>query len=210
VNIYSSFIRLADLPAGFLAAHNQLLNTSERLHAETIVDWIQRSEWCIGRILMRLLVGSARNVSVSDITIHTQSNGLMVAETPNGRVNVSHARIPGHWVGAVSADWPVGIDIVQARDFPVDVNGVQRGAKEWAGLEALAKVTQMGLAWALTAACYPVDGLVTTPSGEHYRALDIPISDPEILVTMLVAADANIEIVAVDLLSNAEMSILLK
>lgn len=168
-----------------------------------ITDWVQRSEWCIGRILMRLLVSSACNVSLLDITIHTQSNGQMVAEIPNGRVYVSHARIPGHWVGAVSADWPVGIDVVQTRDFPVDINGMQRCAKEWAGLEALAKVTQMGLAWALTAACYPVDGLVTTPSGEHFRALDFPISDPEILVTMLVAADADIDIVALDLSSKA-------
>jgi hypothetical protein len=159
---------------------------------------------------MRLLVGIARNVPVSDVTIHTQSNGQMVAETPSGRVNVSHARIPGHWVGAVSANWPVGIDIVQARDFPVDVNGVQRGAKEWAGLEAMAKVTQMGLAWALTAACYPVDGLMTTPSGEHYRALDIPTNDPDILVTMLVAADADVDIVALDLRSKATMLILPK
>jgi hypothetical protein len=51
---------------------------------------------------------------------------------------------------------------------------------------------------------------MTTPSGEHYRALDIPTNDPEILVTMLVAADADVDIVALDLRSKATMLILPK
>jgi len=36
-------------------------------------------------------------------------------------------------------------------------------------LEALAKVTQRGLDWALSATCYPVDGLVTAPNGETFQ-----------------------------------------
>ena len=171
MTIYTSSVQLTDLPDGIFELNSNILTDQERSYAGAITDWLQQSEWRCGRILLRYLVATAYDVPVSGITIHSLSSGQLVAETPIGQVNVSHSRIPGVWAGATSRAFPIGLDLVDVADFPVDVNGAAVSADAWATLEALAKVTQRGLDWALSANCYPVDGLVTVPSGERYRTV---------------------------------------
>lgn len=174
MTIHTGFVQLAALPDGFLDHHCPLLSKQEMTFSDGIADWIQQSEWRCGRILLRYLVAAAYDVPISDITIHSLSSGQLVAETPNGQVNVSHSRIPGMWAGATARRFPIALDLVDVRAFPVDIGGDAIDADTWATLEALAKVTTRGLDWALSAACYPVDGLVTAPGGERYRVTFVP------------------------------------
>ena len=169
MTVYTAFVQLSDLPDGFLELNSNILTEQERIYAAAITDWLQQSEWRCGRILLRYLVANAYDVPVSDITIHSLSSGQLVAESPIGRVNVSHSRIPGVWAGATARTIPIGLDLVDVSAFPVDFGGETLDADTWATLEALAKVTQRGLDWALSATCYPVDGLVTAPNGETFQ-----------------------------------------
>ncbi|MFZ4782885.1 MAG: hypothetical protein ACOYLC_11290, partial [Armatimonadaceae bacterium] len=137
MTIYTGFVQLTDLPDGFLDVSRNILTEHERIHAATITDWLQQSEWRCGRILLRYLVATAYDVPVSGITIHSLSSGQMVAETPIGQVNVSHSRIPGVWAGATARAFPIGLDLVDVSAFPVDIDGDAISADTWATLEAL-------------------------------------------------------------------------
>jgi len=202
MTIYTGFVLLTDLPDGFLELNSNILTEQERIYAGAMTDWLQQSEWRCGRILLRYLITLAYDVPVSDITIHSLSSGQLVAETPAGQVYVSHARIPGVWVGATAEAHPVGIDLVKVSDFPVDIDGVERSAEAWAGLEALAKLTANGLAWALTAACYPVGGLITTPDGNRFRANNVEGIPEHFHATLLTSAGQEPNVVAVDIFAN--------
>jgi hypothetical protein len=126
----------------------------------------------------------------------------MVAETLVGQVRVSHARIPGVWVGATTLTQAIGVDLVNVADFPVDVNGVERSAEDWALLEALAKLTAKGLAWALSADCYPVNGLLTAPDGDAYRLVSLPNLPLDVRAVLLGPADLNWDVSVIDIISN--------
>jgi hypothetical protein len=202
MTIYTGFVQLTDLPDGFLEQNSIILTEQERIYSGAMTDWLQRSEWRCGRILLRHLITSAYDVPVSDITIHSLSSGQLVAETPAGQVYFSHARIPGVWVGATTDTYPIGVDLVNVSDFPVDIDGAERSAEDWAGVEALAKLTSKGLAWALTTACYPVDSLITTPDGNRFRTVNIEGTPEHIHATLLTRAEKVPNVVAVDLLAN--------
>jgi hypothetical protein len=126
----------------------------------------------------------------------------MVAETLAGQVRVSHARIPGMWVGATTHTQAIGVDLVNVADFPVDVNGAERSAEDWALLEALAKLTTKGLAWALSADCYPVNGLLTAPDGDAYRVASLPNLPPDVRAVLLGPADLKWDVRVIDIISN--------
>ena len=200
MSIYTSSVQLSDLPDGFLELNSNILTEQERLYAAAITDWLQQSEWRCGRILLRYLVATAYDVPVSGITIHSLSIGQLVAETPIGQVNVSHSRIPGVWAGATARTIPIGLDLVDVADFPVDVNGAAISADAWATLEALAKVTQRGLNWALSAACYPVDGLVTAPSGERYRKAFLKNLPTDVRGVVLGPAELSWDVMDIDII----------
>jgi len=202
MTIYTGFVQLTDLPDGFLELNSNILTEQERIYSGAMTDWLQQSEWRCGRILLRYLVGDAYAVQRESIVIHTLSSGQMVAETPAGQVYVSHARIPGVWVGATTDAYPIGVDLVNKDDFPVDIDGNKRSAEDWARVEALAKLTSKGLAWALTTACYPMDGLITTPDGNRFRAVNIDGTPDHIHATLLTTAEKVPNVVAVDLLAN--------
>ena len=199
MTIYTSSVQLSELPDGFLELNSNILTEQERLYAAAITDWLQQSEWRCGRILLRYLVATAYDVPVSGITIHSLSSGQLVAETPIGQVNVSHSRIPGMWAGATSRASPIGLDLVDVADFPVDVNGDAISADTWATVEALAKVTQRGLDWALSAACYPVDGLLTAPSGERYRAAFLQNVPADVRAVVLFPVEHTCDVKEVDI-----------
>lgn len=198
MTIYTSYVHLTDLPDGFLELNRNILTEQERSYAAAITDWLQQSEWRCGRILLRYLVATAYDVPVSGITIHSLSSGQLVAETPIGQVNVSHSRIPGVWAGATSRASPIGLDLVDVADFPVNVNGAAVSADAWATLEALAKVTQRGLDWALSAACYPVDGLLTAPSGERYRTAYLQNLPADVRAVVLFPVEHTCDVKDVD------------
>ena len=200
MSIYTSSVQLSELPDGFLELNRNILTEQERLYAAAITDWLQQSEWRCGRILLRYLVATAYDVPVSDITIHSLSSGQLVAETPIGQVNVSHSRIPGVWAGATSRASPIGLDLVDVADFPVDVNGAAVSADAWATLEALAKVTQRGLDWALSAACYPVDGLLTAPSGDSYRTAFLQNLPADVRGVVLGPAELSWDVMDIDII----------
>jgi len=202
MTIYTSFVQLSDLPDGFLELNNNILTEQERIYAGAITDWLQQSEWRCGRILLRYLVASAYDVPISGITIHCLSSGQLVAETPIGQVNVSHSRIPGVWAGATARAFPIGLDLVDVADFPVDVNGDAISADTWATVEALAKVTQRGLDWALSANCYPVDGLLTAPSGERYRAAFLQGLPIDVRGIVLVPVEHTCDVKEVDIIGE--------
>ena len=202
MTIYTGFVQLTDLPDGFLELNSNILTEQERSYAGAMTNWLQQSEWRCGRILLRYLITTAYDVPVSDIRIHSLSSGQLVAEMPAGQVYVSHARIPGVWVGATSDAYPVGVDLVNRADFPVDIDGKERSAEDWAGVEALAKLTSKGLAWALTAACYPVDGFISSPDGNRFRPVSIDGTPEHIHATLLTTAEKVPNVVAVDLLAN--------
>ncbi len=199
MTVYTSFVQLSDLPDGFLELNSNILTEQERIYAAAITDWLQQSEWRCGRILLRYLVANAYDVPISDITIHSLSSGQLVAETPNGQVNVSHSRIPGMWAGATARAFPIGLDLVDVADFPVDVNGDAISADTWATLEAIAKVTQRGLDWALSAACYPVDGLVTAPNGETFQVTLLRDLPPAVRGVVLGPADSALNTESINL-----------
>lgn len=202
MTVYTSFVQLAELPDGFLDQHCPLLSEQEMTFSGGIKDWIQQSEWRCGRILLRYLVATAYDVPISDITIHSLSSGQLVAETPIGQVNVSHSRIPGMWAGATARTFPIGLDLVDVRAFPVDIVGDAIDADTWAALEALAKVTQRGLDWALSAACYPVDGLLTAPSGERYRTAILQNLPKDIRGVVLVPMEHTCVVKFVDIITK--------
>ena len=202
MTIYTSSVQLTDLPDGFLELNRNILTEQERSYAAAITDWLQQSEWRCGRILLRYLVATAYDVPVSGITIHSLSSGQLVAETPIGQVNVSHSRIPGVWAGATSRAFPIGLDLVDVADFPVDVNGAAVSAGGWATVEALAKVTQRGLDWALSAACYPVDGLLTAPSGDSYRTTFIQNLSADVRGLVLGPAELSWGVMDIDIISE--------
>ena len=199
MTIYTSFVQLSDLPDGFLELNSNILTDQESGYAAAITDWLQQSEWRCGRILLRYLVATAYDVPVSGITIHSLSSGQLVAETPIGQVNVSHSRIPGVWAGATSRASPIGLDLVDVADFPVDVNGAAVSADAWATVEALAKVTQRGLDWALSATCYPVDGLLTAPSGEPYRTAFLQNLPVDVRAVVLFPVEHTCDVKDVDI-----------
>ena len=199
MTIYTSYVQLTDLPDGFLELNSNILTEQERFYAAAITDWLQQSEWRCGRILLRYLVATAYDVPISDITIHSLSSGQLVAETPIGQVNVSHSRIPGVWAGASARAFPIGLDLVDVTDFPVDVNGDAISADTWATLEALAKVTQRGLDWALTATCYPVEGLLTATSGERYRTAFLNNLPIDVRGVVLVPGEHTCDVDEVDI-----------
>lgn len=199
MTIYTSSVQLTDLPDGFLELNSNILTEQERSYAAAITDWLQQNEWRCGRILLRYLVAAVYDVPVSGITIHSLSSGQLVAETPIGQVNVSHSRIPGVWAGATSRAFPIGLDLVDVADFPVDVNGAAVSAGGWATVEALAKVTQRGLDWALSAACYPVDGLLTAPSGERYRTAFLQNLPADIRAVVLFPVEHTCDVKDVDI-----------
>jgi len=199
MTVYTSFVQLAELPDGFLDQHCPLLSEQEMTFSGGIKDWIQQSEWRCGRILLRYLVATAYDVPISDITIHSLSSGQLVAETPIGQVNVSHSRIPGMWVGATARTFPIGLDLVDVRAFPVDIVGDAIDADTWAALEALAKVTQRGLDWALSATCYPVDGLVTAPNGETFQVTLLRDLPPAVRGVVLGPADSALNTETINL-----------
>ncbi|MFY8052791.1 MAG: 4'-phosphopantetheinyl transferase family protein, partial [Armatimonadaceae bacterium] len=188
--VYTAFVQLSHLPDGFLELNSNILTEQERSYAAAITDWLQQSEWRCGRILLRYLVATAYDVPISAITIHSLSSGQLVAETPNGQVNVSHSRIPGVWAGATARTIPIGLDLVDVSAFPVDFGGETLDADTWATLEALAKVTQRGLDWALSATCYPVDGLVTAPNGETFQVTLLRDLPPAVRGVVLGPADS--------------------
>ena len=199
MTIYTGSVHLTDLPDGFLELNRNILTEQERSYAAAITDWLQQSEWRCGRILLRYLVATAYDVPVSGITIHSLSSGQLVAETPIGQVNVSHSRIPGVWAGATSRAFPIGVDLVDVADFPVDMNGAAVSADAWATLEALAKVTQRGLDWALSAACYPVDGLLTDPSGDRYRTAFLQNLPADVRAVVLFPVEHTCDVKEVDI-----------
>ena len=202
MTIYTSSVQLTDLPDGFLELNRNILTEQERSYAAAITDWLQQSEWRCGRILLRYLVATAYDVPVSGITIHSLSSGQLVAETPIGQVNVSHSRIPGVWAGATSRASPIGLDLVDVADFPVDVNGAAVSADAWATLEALAKVTQRGLDWALSANCYPVEGLLTAPSGERYRTAFLQNLPTDVRAMVLFPVEHTCDVKEVDIIGE--------
>jgi hypothetical protein len=202
MTIYTSSVQLTDLPDGFLELNSNILTEQERIYAAAITDWLQQSEWRCGRILLRYLVASAYDVPISGITIHCLSSGQLVAETPIGQVNVSHSRIPGVWAGATARAFPIGLDLVDVRAFPVDIDGAAVSADAWATLEALAKVTQRGLDWALSANCYPVDGLLTAPSGERYRAAYLQNLPRNVRGVVLVPVEHTCDVNEVDIIGR--------
>ncbi len=199
MTIYTGFVPLADLPQGFVREFSELLTAQEVMFSAQMTDWVQQSEWRCGRILLRYLVAIAYDVPVSGITIHSLSSGQLVAETSIGQVNVSHSRIPGVWAGATSRASPIGLDLVDVADFPVDVNGDAISADTWATLEALAKVTQRGLDWALSANCYPVDGLLTAPSGERYRTAFLQNLPVDVRAVVLFPVEHTCDVKDVDI-----------
>jgi hypothetical protein len=199
MTIYTSSVQLTDLPDGFLELSGNILTEQERSYAAAITDWLQQSEWRCGRILLRCLVATAYDVPISGITIHSLSSGQLVAETPIGQVNVSHSRIPGVWAGATARAFPIGLDLVDGSAFPVDIDGAAVSADAWATVEALAKVTQRGLDWALSATCYPVDGLLTAPSGERYRAAYLQNLPRDVRGVVLVSVEHTCDVNEVDI-----------
>ena len=202
MTIYTGFVQLTDLPDGFLELNRNILTEQERSYAGAITDWLQQSEWRCGRILLRYLVATAYDVPISGITIHSLSNGQLVAETPIGQVNVSHSRIPGVWAGATARAFPIGLDLVDVSAFPVDIDGDAISAYTWATVEALAKVTQRGLDWALSAACYPVEGLLTAPSGERYRTAFLQNLPADIRGVVLGPAELSWDVMDIDIISK--------
>ena len=202
MTVYTAFVQLSDLPDGFLELNSNILTEQERIYAAAITDWLQQSEWRCGRILLRYLVATAYDVPISDITIHSLSSGQLVAETPIGRVNLSHSRIPGMWAGATARAFPIGLDLVDISAFPVDVIGDAIDADTWAALEALAKVTQRGLDWALSANCYPVDGLLTAPSGERFRTVFLQNLPMDVRGVVLVPAELSLDVRNIDIMSD--------
>ena len=200
--IYTSYVQLSDLPDGFLELNSNILTDQERSYAGAITDWLQQSEWRCGRILLRYLVATAYDVPVSCITIHSLSSGQLVAETPIGQVNVSHSRIPGVWAGATARASPIGLDLVDVSAFPVDIDGAAVSADTWATLEALAKVTQRGLDWVLSAACYPVDGLLTAPSGDSYRTAFLQNLPADIRAVVVVPVEHTCDVKDVDIVAK--------
>lgn len=202
MTVYTAFVQLAELPNGFLELNGNVLTEQERIYAAAITDWLQQSEWRCGRILLRYLVATAYDVPISDITIHSLSSGQLVAETPIGRVNLSHSRIPGMWAGATARAFPIGLDLVDISAFPVDVIGDAIDADTWAALEALAKVTQRGLDWALSANCYPVDGLLTAPSGERFRTVFLQGLPIDVCCVVLVPAELSLDVRNIDIMSD--------
>ena len=199
MTIYTSYVQLTDLPDGFLELNSNILTDQERSYAAAITDWLQQSEWRCGRILLRYLVATAYDVPVSGITIHSLSSGQLVAETPIGQVNVSHSRIPGVWAGATARAFSIGLDLVDVSAFPVDIDGDAISADTWATVEALAKVTQRGVDWALSAACYPVDGLLTAPSGERYRAAFLQNVPADVRAVVLFPVEHTCDVKDVDI-----------
>ena len=202
MTIYTGFVQLTDLPDGFLELNSNILTEQERIFAGAMTDWLQQSEWRCGRILLRYLVATAYDVPVSDISIHSLSSGQMVAETPAGQVYVSHSRIPGMWAGATARALPIGLDLVDVSAFPVDIDGDAISADTWATLEALAKVTQRGLDWVLSADCYPVDGLLTAPSGDRYRAALLPNLPADIRAVVVVPVEHTCDLKEVDIVAK--------
>ena len=202
MTIYTGFVQLTDLPDGFLELNSNILTEQERIYAGAMTDWLQQSEWRCGRILLRYMVATAYDVPVSDISIHSQSSGQMVAETPAGQVYVSHSRIPGMWAGATARAFPIGLDLVDVSAFPVDIDGDAISADTWATLEALAKVTQRGLDWVLSADCYPVDGLLTAPSGDRYRAALLPNLPADIRAVVVVPVEHTCDLKEVDIVAK--------
>ena len=202
MTIYTGFVQLAELPQGFVHAFSELLTDQEVRFSAQMTDWLQQNEWRCGRILLRFLIADAYSVPVNSIIIHTHSDGQMVAETLAGQVRVSHARIPGMWVGATTHTQAIGVDLVKVADFPVDVDGAERSAEDWALLEALAKLTAKGLAWALSADCYPVNGLITAPDGDAYRVASLPNLPPDVRAVLLGPADLNWDVRVIDIISN--------
>lgn len=202
MTVYTAFVQLSDLTDGFLELNSDILTEQERIYAAAITDWLQQSEWRCGRILLRYLVATAYDVPISDITIHSLSSGQLVAETPIGQVNVSHSRIPGMWAGATAREIPIGLDLVDVSAFPVDFDGDAISADTWAILEALAKVTQRGLDWALSATCYPVDGLLTAPSGERYRTAFLQNLPVDVRGVVLVPAELSLDVRNIDIMSD--------
>lgn len=202
MTVYTSFVQLAELPNGFLDHRSPLLSEQEMTFSDGIADWIQQSEWRCGRILLRYLVANAYDVPISAITIHSLSSGQLVAETPNGQVNVSHSRISGMWAGATARAFPIGLDLVDVSAFPVDIGGDTLDADTWATMEALAKVTQRGLDWALSAACYPVDGLVTATNGETFQVTLLRELPPAVRGVVLGPAEAALNTESINLLCS--------
>ena len=202
MTVYTAFVQLSALPDGFLELNSNILTEQERIYAAAISDWLQQSEWRCGRILLRYLVATAYDVPISDITIHSLSSGQLVAETPIGRVNLSHSRIPGMWAGATARAIPIGLDLVDVSAFPVGIDGDAISADTWAILEALAKVTQRGLDWALSANCYPVDGLLTAPSGERYRTAFLQNLPVDVRGVVLVPAELSLDVRNIDIMSD--------
>ena len=202
MTVYTAFVQLSDLTDGFLELNSDILTEQERIYAAAITDWLQQSEWRCGRILLRYLVATAYDVPISDITIHSLSSGQLVAETPIGRVNLSHSRIPGMWAGATARTIPIGLDLVDVSAFPVGIDGDAISADTWAILEALAKVTQRGLDWALSATCYPVDGLLTAPSGERYRTAFLQNLPVDVRGVVLVPAELSWDVMDIDIISK--------
>ena len=202
MTVYTAFVQLSDLTDGFLELNSDILTEQERIYAAAITDWLQQSEWRCGRILLRYLVATAYDVPISDITIHSLSSGQLVAETPIGRVNLSHSRIPGMWAGATARAFPIGLDLVDVSAFPVGIDGDAISADTWAILEALAKVTQRGLDWALSANCYPVDGLLTAPSGERYRTAFLQNLPVDVRGVVLVPAELSLDVRNIDIMSD--------
>ena len=202
MTIYTSSVQLTDLPDGFLELNSNILTEQERSYAAAITDWLQQNEWRCGRILLRYLVAAVYDVPVSGITIHSLSSGQLVAETPIGQVNVSHSRIPGVWAGATARAFPIGLDLVDVADFPVDVNGAERSAEDWASLEALAKLSARGLAWALSADCYPLNGLITVPDGDAYRVVSLRNLPPDVRAVLLGPGDLKWDVSVIDIISN--------
>ena len=202
MTVYNAFVQLSDLTDGFLELNSNILTEQERIYAAAISDWLQQSEWRCGRILLRYLVTTAYDVPISDITIHSLSSGQLVAETPIGRVNLSHSRIPGMWAGATARTIPIGLDLVDVSAFPVGIDGDAISADTWAILEALAKVTQRGLDWALSANCYPVDGLLTAPSGERYRTAFLQNLPVDVRGVVLVPAELSLDVRNIDIMSD--------
>lgn len=197
--ISTGFVHLTDLPQGFVHEFSELLTAQEVMFSAQMTDWVQQNEWRCGRILLRFLIAGAYGVPVNSIIIHTRSDGQMVAETLAGQVRVSHSRIPGMWVGATTHTKAIGVDLVNVADFPVDVDGAERSAEDWALLEALAKLTAKGLAWALSANCYPVDGLLTAPSGERYRAAFLQNVPADVRAVVLFPVEHTCDVKDVDI-----------
>ena len=200
--ISTGFVHLTDLPQGFVHEFSELLTAQEVMFSAQMTDWVQQNEWRCGRILLRFLIAGAYGVPVNSIIIHTRSDGQMVAETLAGQVRVSHARIPRMWVGATTHTKAIGVDLVNVTDFPVDVDGVERGAEDWASLEALAKLSARGLAWALSADCYPLNGLITDPDGDAYRVVSLRNLPPDVRAVLLGPGDLKWDVSVIDIISN--------